>query len=100
MNIVFDEEQRMVQKDEEIAAMHRTSTLTPVVRKTTLAQNVMMILFAIFCIAVTVAVWYYKPSSKPIPSIYKEEVQTNIKFVPEGDREALMESLPSIEKNQ
>jgi hypothetical protein len=98
-NVVFDEENQVLSKDKEIASARNpyAGALRPTGRRTTVGQNLMMILFAAVCFLAAVGVWIFKPTNKPIPSMYKEEVnEKTVRLIPVGDREEFIQSLPSI----
>ncbi len=96
-DVVFDEERKSIEKDSEIAQARFGERFTGP-RKATIGQNIMMIIFAILCIWVAYAAWnYIHVSSKPIPTLYKEDVtdSTKLRMIPEKEREKFIQSLPS-----
>ncbi len=99
MSVVFDEEQRVFDKDREIAATRNPNIQMGVqYKKVSVAQNLMMIFFALLCVGIGAVVWIMRPSSEPIAPIYREEANSEtMRLIPEKDREEFMKSLPVIE---
>jgi hypothetical protein len=100
-NVVFDEEEREIRKDQQIADARNpfSDVLVPTRHPVSSGQNLMMLLFAIVCILITLAVWRFKTPNTPIPALYKESAQNGaLRFVPQNARAQLIESLPSINK--
>ncbi len=99
MSVVFDEEQRIFDKDREIAATRNPNLVVgKQYRRASTGQNIMMVFFAALCILIGAAVWMMRPSSEPIAPIYREEANgETMRLIPERDREEFMKSLPVIQ---
>lgn len=99
MSVVFDEEQRVFDRDREIAATRNPNIQTGVqYKKTSVAQNIMMLLFAALCMGIGGVLWIMRPSSEPIAPMYREEANSEtMRLIPEKDRQEFIKSLPVIE---
>ncbi|MBU3669016.1 MAG: hypothetical protein FGM57_03560 [Candidatus Taylorbacteria bacterium] len=101
MSVVFDEEQRIFDKDREIAEVRNpVNVLRPTSRSVSLGQNLMMLSFALICVGASLAIWYTRPAKHAIAPMYREGAnEETLRLIPERDRQAFIESLPIIENN-
>lgn len=97
-DVVFEEESKEIEKDNEIASTRKKDFVAArVPKKTTLGQNLMMIMFALVCIFASYGVWQFKDGFyTPEPTLYQEDIDSaHLILIPEFDRENFVNSLPS-----
>ncbi len=98
MPIVFEEEQRDLEKDQEIAEVRNVSFRLQNYATQPVWEKIFMLFFAIVCVAGAVAIqFFYNPFAiNEMNATYREDVtEAELRLIPAQDRAAYLNSLPS-----
>lgn len=98
MSIVFEEEQKELEKDNEIAAVRNASFTLQNYTKQPIWEKIFMVFFAVICIAGAIAIqFFYNPFAINEMNLkYREDVtESELRLIPASDRAVYLNSLPT-----